>query len=282
MVSLIALSVVLLSAHFGRAEAEENCNQEISLETVAALTDLGPEGDGEESVAQDDAVSEVGAAASERDSELSSLDTPVPTAWAEAQGRECRRRRGRITCDGPRRVPLPEGDAAALALRLGFGDRQTAHQLLVRGPDDTWIDAAGPASEDALYWPIDGGRMWRGFGRVRRRAGVRHRLHKGIDIGASEGTPFRAIASGIVVYSDNGVSGYGNLTMVVHGDGSVAFYAHARANYLFPGQRVVRGQILGEVGHTGLARGDHLHLELRIGGRPVNPIRRFDQPILGR
>jgi murein DD-endopeptidase MepM/ murein hydrolase activator NlpD len=124
-----------------------------------------------------------------------------------------------------------------------------------------------------MLWPVEGGRLWRGFGRVRRRH--RGRLHKGLDIGAPEGSPIMAAADGLVVYSDNEVSGYGNLLMVVHSDRSVAFYAHCRATYVFAGQTVRKGQIIGEVGQTGLAHGAHLHFELRVNGRPRNPLPRF-------
>jgi murein DD-endopeptidase MepM/ murein hydrolase activator NlpD len=78
------------------------------------------------------------------------------------------------------------------------------------------------------------------------------------------------------VYSDNGISGYGNLVMVVHPDATVALYGHCRATYVFPGQRVQRGQVIAEVGQTGYANGPHLHLEYRVAGRPRDPSRLFE------
>jgi len=108
------------------------------------------------------------------------------------------------------------------------------------------VAAAGPDTEaDSLQWPVPEGQLWRGYGRVRR--GKFRRWHRGIDIGAAERTLFRAARGGLVIYADNGVKGYGNLMVVVHPDATVAFYSHARALYLFAGQKVRRGQVLGAV-----------------------------------
>lgn len=84
-----------------------------------------------------------------------------------------------------------------------------------------------------------------------------------------------AVSAGLVAYADNGVSGYGNLLAIVHPDGTVATYAHCKAIYVFPGQLVERGQRVADVGHTGIARGSHLHFEYRRRGRPRDPLRLF-------
>jgi murein DD-endopeptidase MepM/ murein hydrolase activator NlpD len=96
-------------------------------------------------------------------------------------------------------------------------------------------------------------------------------LHRGIDVGALRGAPLLAVGDGIVAYSDNGIRGYGNLLVIVHADASVTFSAHCKAIYVFPGQRVRRGQIVGEVGDTGLARGVHVHWEYHVRGDAVDP-----------
>jgi murein DD-endopeptidase MepM/ murein hydrolase activator NlpD len=100
-------------------------------------------------------------------------------------------------------------------------------------------------------------------------------MHNGVDIGAREGAPVRAVNDGLVAYSFNGMSGYGNSVLLLHADGSVTLYAHCRATYVFAGQRVRRGQVIAEVGETGLARGAHLHFEWRRDGQPLNPIPHF-------
>jgi murein DD-endopeptidase MepM/ murein hydrolase activator NlpD len=96
--------------------------------------------------------------------------------------------------------------------------------------------------------------------------------HNGIDIGAPAGSHIRSAADGFVAYSDNTQPGYGNMMLIIHADGAVALYAHCLANYAFPGQKVTGGDIIGEVGLTGIARGAHLHFELRVKGVPRNPL----------
>lgn len=208
-----------------------------------------------------------------------------PITYLPSRGRECgRHRRGRRYCQGPRRVPAPHGDAAELATELGLGEIKTMSHLLLNAPKAEWVAAAGPVRTGALLFPIDDGVVWRGLQGSRRVQGKFRPRHKGIDIGAAEGTPIRSVQDGLVVYSDNGVRGYGNLLVTVHGDGSVAFYAHCRELYVFAGQRITRGQVVGQSGQTGITRGPHLHFEYRRGGRVKNPLPLFEreQPALAR
>lgn len=269
----------------GPAGAEndpEDCNDAIPAEVIAALEEMaGPD----EVLAEGESDAPTGGAPSDSpgggehggdwiaDSTTDVINTPVPNAWMP-RGRRCRRNRGRRVCDGPRRVPRPHGEAAALAERLQIGSRRTASKILLEPADPAWVAEVDGRESDTLLWPVPAGRLWRGFGYV-RRGRARRRLHKGLDIGAPAGSPIRSVNDGLVVYANNEVHGYGNLMLVLHEDSSVAFYAHCQRLYLFPGQRVRRGQVLGEVGHTGLAHGDHLHFELRVGGRPRNPLRRI-------
>ena len=220
-------------------------------------------------------------AAATRTAAVTVAQTPeaaLPTRWLPGHGRECARSgRGKGYCQGPRKVPLPHGAEADLAARLGLGTRDVAGDLLVDAPKPEWTEAAGPDRREALLWPVDEGEVWRGLQQKRSRKnkrGPRH-SHKGVDIGAPEGSLIRAVKSGLVAYSDNGVRGYGNLLVTLHPDGSVAVYGHCRAIYVFPGQHVARGQIVGEVGHTGVARGSHLHFEYREHGKLRDPLPRF-------
>jgi hypothetical protein len=213
------------------------------------------------------------------------IPTSMPTEWREGRGRQCRRYHGRAFCDGPRRVPAPHGPAAELARRLGLDDeRRVGRRALSSEPDEGWLAAIEGTMGPGLLWPVPEGRMWRGFGRHRAlrrgrngriRRGRRRRLHRGVDIGAEAGSAIRAVNDGLVLYSYNGMRGYGNSVVLLHPDGTVTLYAHCRATYVFAGQQVRRGQVIAEVGHTGLAHGDHLHFEWRRNGRPRNPSPHF-------
>lgn len=175
-------------------------------------------------------------------------------------------------CQGPRRVAMPFGPEAELADRLELGTLQTVARLLYYAPRADWVSAAGgPVTRHMdMLWPTPGGRLWRRFGYVRHPP-FESLLHRGIDIGAARGAPLVAVNNGIVAYSDNNVRGYGNLLVVVHDDGGVTFSAHCAAIYVFAGQRVRRGQIVGEVGDTGLARGVHVHWEYHQHGKATDP-----------
>jgi murein DD-endopeptidase MepM/ murein hydrolase activator NlpD len=97
------------------------------------------------------------------------------------------------------------------------------------------------------------------------------KVHTGIDLGASEGTPILAAADGTVV-SAGVMEGYGNCTVVDHGNGLATLYGHQSQLLVTSGQQVHRGDLIGLVGHTGFATGPHLHFEVRVDGVPVDPI----------
>jgi murein DD-endopeptidase MepM/ murein hydrolase activator NlpD len=94
--------------------------------------------------------------------------------------------------------------------------------------------------------------------------------HEGLDMGAPVGSPIRATAEGVVTRAGY-YRGYGYMVEVDHGNGLLTRYAHNSRNAVLPGQLVTRGQILGFVGRTGRANAPHLHYEVRLHGRAVNP-----------
>lgn len=95
--------------------------------------------------------------------------------------------------------------------------------------------------------------------------------HAGVDIGVPTGTPVRSPIGGTVVWAGWEDSGYGLLVVVANGPVR-AFLAHLSAVRVAPGQRVAPGEIVGLSGNTGRSTGPHLHYELRIHGRPVDPL----------
>ncbi len=98
------------------------------------------------------------------------------------------------------------------------------------------------------------------------------RFHEGIDISAHIGTPVYATGDGIVVRADNSARGYGNHIRIAHGFGYLTLYGHLSKILVKPGQRVHRGDLIGLVGNTGLSTAPHLHYEIRLNGKPVNPV----------
>jgi murein DD-endopeptidase MepM/ murein hydrolase activator NlpD len=188
-------------------------------------------------------------------------------------------------CEGPRRVPLLEGEALERARTLGLLS-PAVRRLLVERPRDAWVAAVGSAPASDVGWPVDGGRVWRGFG---MHAGIvvrhghathtgRQHPHDGVDIGASRGTAILAANDGLVAYSDNGLTGYGNAVLIVHADATVTLYGHCVATFVVAGQHVARGEVIAAVGDTGLAHGAHLHFELHEGGVAVDPMPRIAAP----
>lgn len=135
-----------------------------------------------------------------------------------------------------------------------------------------WFDtqASGSDRSAGLMAPV--------AGRITSSFGVRYhpilhfaRLHAGIDFGARWGSPIVAAADGQVVGA-GWAGGYGRQVQVAHGSGIVSSYSHMSGFAASPGQMVRQGQVIGYVGSTGLSTGPHLHFEVRINGRPVNPM----------
>ena len=114
-------------------------------------------------------------------------------------------------------------------------------------------------------WPVRGP-VTSDFG-PRRGLG---RVHSGIDIGAEPGTPCRVAAAGTVVFA-GWQNGYGKTIIVDHGDGVHTLYGHLSKIGVGRGQRVEQGAMLGSTGSTGHASGPHLHYEILVNGRPVDP-----------
>jgi murein DD-endopeptidase MepM/ murein hydrolase activator NlpD len=97
-------------------------------------------------------------------------------------------------------------------------------------------------------------------------------FHPGIDLAGSYGTPIYATADGTVIHAGWNSGGYGNLVEIDHGRGISTRYGHMSAILVHEGDHITRGQQVGRMGSTGRSTGNHLHYEVRIDGRAVNPI----------
>ncbi|MDB5694568.1 MAG: family peptidase [Sphingomonas bacterium] len=97
------------------------------------------------------------------------------------------------------------------------------------------------------------------------------RMHAGVDIPGSVGTPIYATADGLVAHADR-KGAYGKLVEVDHGKGIATRYGHLSQILVQPGSRVVRGQMIGLMGSTGRSTGSHLHYEVRMDNHAVNPV----------
>jgi murein DD-endopeptidase MepM/ murein hydrolase activator NlpD len=124
-----------------------------------------------------------------------------------------------------------------------------------------------------LSWPVSGP-VTSPFGYRQSPFGGGIEFHMGLDIAAAMGTPIAASAPGRVI-SASWYGGYGNYILIDHGGGISTGYAHCSAIFVSPGQDVQKGQAIGAVGSTGASTGPHLHFEVRVDGRPVDPASRL-------
>ncbi|WP_310047880.1 peptidoglycan DD-metalloendopeptidase family protein [Luteibacter sp. 3190] len=93
----------------------------------------------------------------------------------------------------------------------------------------------------------------------------------GIEVGGKAGDPIRAAADGVVVYSGNGLVGYGELVIIKHSDSFLSAYGHNRKRLVKEGEKVKAGQTVAEMGSSGATR-DELQFQIRRDGNPVDPL----------
>ena len=119
-------------------------------------------------------------------------------------------------------------------------------------------------------WPVDG-RVTSGFGWRRSPISRRQKMHSGLDISAPRGTPVRAAASGTIEMARYN-SGYGRMVTIDHGYGIMTRYAHNSRLMAREGDWVEAGEMIATVGSTGQSTGPHLHFEMSVDGRYVDPM----------
>jgi len=133
------------------------------------------------------------------------------------------------------------------------------------------VESEGVAG--SFSWPVTG-TITSPFGWRSNPFGGAPEFHQGLDIAAPSGTTVTAAAGGTVIMAQ-WYGGYGNYILIDHGGGYSTGYGHLSAIYVSTGQAVQRGQAIGAVGSTGQSTGPHLHFEVRIAGKPVDPAPRL-------
>jgi murein DD-endopeptidase MepM/ murein hydrolase activator NlpD len=126
------------------------------------------------------------------------------------------------------------------------------------------------AAATPSIWPTHGW-LTDSFGRRRDPFTGEAEYHTGLDISADKGEPVYATANGTVESAERSGS-YGNLVVISHGFGITTRYAHLDSFRVTAGQAVRRGEVVGFAGSTGRATGDHLHYEVLVYGRQLNPL----------
>jgi murein DD-endopeptidase MepM/ murein hydrolase activator NlpD len=122
-----------------------------------------------------------------------------------------------------------------------------------------------------LRWPVHGP-VKSGYGLRRSPWNGAPEHHDGMDIGSPPGTPVEAPAAGSVVEASS-QGDFGKHVMLDHGNGVRSLYGHLKRVDVKVGQRVAKGQVIGLVGSTGRSTGPHLHYEVLMAGKPVDPSR---------
>ena len=146
-----------------------------------------------------------------------------------------------------------QAQSAALSARI----RSAQSSSVVPAP-------TGQASAAGFVWPVHGiltstfGWRW-------------GRMHEGIDLAVSSGTPVVAAAAGTVIVA-GWLGGYGNLVVIDHGNGIATAYGHNNSIAVSYGQSVAQGQLIAYSGSTGHSTGPHVHFEVRVNGTPVDPL----------
>lgn len=172
--------------------------------------------------------------------------------------------------DGMWKSPFSKSLAADLNLKLDkLGKRndlleERVHSVFAGQQDKLYFWASLPS-----IWPTKGW-LTSEFGAYRGWGGS-GRLHEGVDIASTPGTPIVAPGDGVVTFVGY-KGGYGQAIVVDHGYGISTLYGHCSATYAVEGKKVKRGELIAAVGNTGRSTGPHLHYEVHVDGVPVNPM----------
>jgi murein DD-endopeptidase MepM/ murein hydrolase activator NlpD len=241
-----------------------------ALDQVAYLTDIGVQ---DRRIATEVADAKLQAAAARAKTKKLRVRVHGETAVIEARATQARDVRDELVgarndLSGSRRQRLTD------LSQLSSQDRADAQEVdALQAASAALTERIRAAQgQSSSTTPSSAGLIWPVSGPVTSPFGWRWgRLHEGIDIGVSYGTPIHAAASGTVIYC-GWESGYGNLTVLDHGGNLATAYGHQSSIAVGCGQHVAQGDVIGYVGSTGHSTGPHLHFEVRVNGSPVDPM----------
>jgi len=224
---------------------------------------------------------------------------PAPIAPTQASSTEYSAKIAQLAAETERRVKLIEDRQMALAAALASEniDKSSLERLGFYPPQAGQTGRGGPFDGNAdptfkqlfTSWkkldnlasgaiavpsdkPVRTAAFTSGYGVRSDPFGRGAAMHGGIDLAGPYGTPIYATADGTVGRAGWNSGGYGNLVELDHGRGIQTRYGHLSQILVQSGQQVKRGQLIARMGSTGRSTGSHLHYEVRIEGRPVNPI----------
>jgi murein DD-endopeptidase MepM/ murein hydrolase activator NlpD len=178
-------------------------------------------------------------------------------------------RRRNVASEVAQMESLSAAEEAALEGLIVERERELAAQRRAQGI----AGGIEPGGSGMFSWPVTG-TITSPFGWRTNPFGGGPEFHQGLDIAAPMGTTVTAAAGGTVIMAQ-WYGGYGNYILIDHGGGFSTGYGHLSAMYVSSGQSVQRGQAIGAVGSTGQSTGPHLHFEVRIAGKPVDPAPRL-------
>jgi murein DD-endopeptidase MepM/ murein hydrolase activator NlpD len=179
------------------------------------------------------------------------------------------RQRASVAQDVRELDDLSEGEERALEAAIAERQRELEAQRTAAAGSP----GAPARGSGEFIWPVHGP-ITSPFGYRTNPFGGAPDFHPGLDIAADTGTPILAADAGRVIIA-GWVSGYGNYIAIDHGGGISTGYGHCSRIDVSVGQDVQRGQVIGAVGSTGHSTGPHVHFEVRVNGRPVDPAPRL-------
>jgi murein DD-endopeptidase MepM/ murein hydrolase activator NlpD len=156
---------------------------------------------------------------------------------------------------------------------LGSRNEFGAYLFTCDGFDGYYDDQGRPIRKQFLRVPVKFGTQNSSFSFRRfHPVSKKYKAHTGIDYGARHGSPIFATASGKVAFA-GWKRGYGKVVIVNHPNGYQTYYGHCSRLVVHKGQFVDQGETIARVGQTGVATGPHVHYEVRLNGKPINPKR---------